>query len=198
MTKHCYKELPEGYEKIFEVDAKKTKTAVLMNVFALVLTIIMAAILILIVFKNNFHIVIGTDLLIIMLVLLVSLVLYMVLHELTHGILYKIMTKEKLKFGLTFSCAYCGVPNLYVDKKTALLALLAPFTVFSIVFLVPLIVFATTGNDLMSLFFILMFSIHFGGCIGDLYDTYLLLFKFKGEIYVKDDGAKQEFFQKNK
>ncbi len=196
MTKHCYKELPEGYEKIFEVDAKKKKTAILMNIFALVLTAMVAAITILIVFKDGFQIVVDSNLLIGMIILLVSLIVYMILHELTHGVVYKIMTKEKLKFGLTFSCAYCGVPGLYVDKKTSLLALLAPFIVFNILFLVPIIIFAIAGNDLMSLFFIIMFSIHFGGCIGDLYDTYLLLFKFKGEIYVKDDGAKQEFYQK--
>ena len=44
------------------------------------------------------------------------MVLYMVLHELTHGLFYKIFTHEKLKFGMTLTVAYCGIPRIYTKK----------------------------------------------------------------------------------
>ena len=39
-----------------------------------------------------------------------------------------------------------------------------------------------------------LFALHFGGCVGDLHATYLLLFKFKGDILMKDTGPKQTYY----
>ena len=77
------------------------------------------------------------------LVFVVSMVIYLVLHELTHGVGFLIFTREKLKFGMTLTVAFCGVPNAYVKKWPAVITTLLPFTVYSIVFL--LITFLTTN-----------------------------------------------------
>ncbi|MCQ2122483.1 MAG: DUF3267 domain-containing protein, partial [Fibrobacter sp.] len=61
------------------------------------------------------------------------MLVYIVLHELVHGAVYKLLTGQKLTFGFKASVAYCGVPDIYVYRRTALAALLAPFVVFDIV-----------------------------------------------------------------
>ena len=115
---------------------------------------------------------------------------YLVLHELVHGIVYKLMTREKLTFGISFSCAYCGVPDVFVTKKTALSALVAPFAVFTVAFALPI---AFVG-DYAALFLSFLLVLHFGGCSGDLYDMILLLFVIKGDVLMKDTGPKQTFY----
>ena len=46
----------------------------------------------------------------------------------------KIFTKQKLTYGFSLTYAYCGVPNIYVRKKEAIIACLAPLVIFSIIF----------------------------------------------------------------
>jgi hypothetical protein len=80
-------------------------------------------------------------------------IIYVILHELTHGLLYKILTKQKLTFGLTLSVAFCGVPHIYVNKKTALLSVLAPFVVYNIIF-IPLLIFLPGNFIYLTLFLV--------------------------------------------
>ncbi len=193
-------ELPEGYVAAKVVDAKDTKTAVLMNVFSF---IIIAALFIAIwfaVFKGEAFadsvkrlIVDESWKVIVRLVVFIVLFFgYIVLHELVHGIVYKAFTKQKLTFGLTLSVAYCGVPNVYVYRTAALCALLAPFVVFSIVFALPMF-FLKEYADLILCGALLAF--HVGGCVGDLYDTFLYAFVFRdGSTLMRDTGPKQTFF----
>lgn len=126
-----------------------------------------------------------------LLIFAVSIAAYLVLHELTHGAAYYLLTRQKLTFGLTFSVAFCDVPQIYVYKKAALIALLAPFVLFDMVFLLGVFLSTTLSIKLM---FALLFSLHFGGCVGDLYCTILLLLKFKVNILVNDTGPKQTFY----
>ena len=121
-----------------------------------------------------------------------AMVAYIILHELTHGIVYKVMTKQKLTFGLTLTVAYCGVPNIYVYRKTALCALLAPFLVFLPIF-TALPFFMKEPIDI--LWCALLWGMHVGGCVGDLYCTILYLFKFRDpRTLLRDTGPKQTFY----
>lgn len=191
-----YKILPEGYKVAKVVDAKEKKTSVLFVVFSFVLTaIILVPILLTFgglrsLYEENGR----TGMLIADGVFLVSMVLYIVLHELVHGAAYKAMTGQKLTFGFTLTVAFCGVPDVYTSRKTALVALLAPFVTFSVI-LIPLTIWFYSFNKLYYLLSGVLFAIHFGGCIGDLYMTYLLLFKYKDpRTLMNDTGPKQTIF----
>ena len=139
---NSYKNLPEGYEAVREIDAVGNKrVAVGLNAAALLISALSGTLLYFLRFRRftftvdeiNF----GAYLLF-TLGLLLSMFVYLVLHELVHGIVYKLMTREKLTFGISFSCAYCGVPDVFVTKKTALSALVAPFAVFTVAFALPI------------------------------------------------------------
>lgn len=194
-SKYYTKELPDGYQPAKTVDVGEKRFAILMNLAATLLTAVVGVGGFFLKFAgdpgsaipdlSNVWLFEGW-----LFAILVSLIIYLVLHELTHGIVYKILTGEKLTFGLKLSCAFCGVPDVYVTRKTALLALLAPFTVFSVAFLVPF--FLLSGS--LSFSFLVLFSLHFGGCAGDLYDTFLLLFRLKGNLLMRDTGPRQTFY----
>ena len=191
-----YKELPEGYKEAMVVDAKAKKTSVIFTLSSLVLT---AAILLPVLFTfGGLGALIEEygrkTMLIADAVFLVCVVSYIVLHELVHGAAYKAMTHQKLTFGMTLTCAFCGVPDIYVSRKTALVALLAPFLTFSAI-LIPLTIWFYSFNMLYYLLSGILFAVHFGGCIGDLYMTSLLLFKFKDpRTLVNDTGPKQTIY----
>lgn len=201
--KNSYKELPEGYKLVKEIDAVKDKKfVVLLNIFCVLLTVISGAavwILKSLVAGNDwfeFEVNILKEPIfqkeLFIFIFIVCICAYMILHELVHGLVYKLMTKEKLTFGITLSCAYCGVPNVYVTRKTALLSLMAPFTLFSIIFL--LVIFLTNGW--VATLSLILFAIHFGGCVGDLYCFIILMTKLRGDILMKDTGPKQTFYAK--
>lgn len=189
MEKNFERELPAGYEEVFSFDAKDKKTVIRMNIAAIVISF--ALLLIPIVWMGIPRSVIE-HLLLFLIVMIVSIAAYLVLHELVHGIAYKLLTHEKLTFGITPSVAYCGVPHIYVYRRAALISLLAPFTVFGIIFLLGMILLWGTFAGYL---FGVLFAIHFGGCSGDLYDTYLYLTRFKDPMtLMQDTGPKQTFY----
>ena len=191
-----YKTLPEGYREVKVVDAKEKKTSVVFTLCSLLLTAL-PLIPVLLTFGGLrfLHEEYGrTRMLAADGVFLVSMVLYIVLHELVHGAAYKALTHQKLTFGFTLIVAFCGVPDVYTSRKTALIALLAPFVTFSVI-LIPLTIWFYSFNRLYYLLSGILFAIHFGGCIGDLYMTYLLLFKFRDpRTLMNDTGPKQTIF----
>ena len=194
-SKNYARELPEGYRLIKTVDAGEKRLGILMNIGAAVLSTAVGVAGFFLKFGKNpgSSVTFGGSIWVVegaLLGLLACFIAYLVLHELTHGIVYKILTGEKLTFGLKLTCAYCGVPDIYVTRKTALLSLLAPFTVFSVAFLVPFVLLSGP----LSLGFLILFALHFGGCVGDLYDTFLLLFRLKGKLLMRDTGPKQTFY----
>lgn len=187
-----YKELPECYIEDKVIDAKDKKTSFKFILYSTLLLILTCVAL----FPRVFSLRDNRDsnLLIVDIAFIISMFAYIVLHELTHGLVYKIMTHEKLTFGMTLTVAYCGVPNLYVTKKTALLSILAPFTVFAVLLLPPIFII----DDLyICAALSLIFAIHFSGCVGDLYGAIVLIFKYKGkDILMNDTGPKQTFYIK--
>lgn len=184
-------ELPEGYREAYRIDAKNKKTGILLNVIALALTV--GTLLILWPFLNAPA---GEEALILsplrFLLFAAALLGTLVLHELTHGAAYKLLTRQKLSFGVTPLCAYCGLPDLYVTRRTALIAVLAPFVLFSLL-LGALTAFLPLWVD--RFFAALLFAIHFGGCAGDLLVAALLLFRFRSpDVLLRDSGPAQIFY----
>ncbi len=193
------KELPAGYKQALYINAKSAKFGI---VFNLIGTLIMAAVMAIAVlplavsgelswniFKAD-----PLTLLIADLVTIVSLFGYIVLHELVHGIAYKSLTGEKLTFGMSWSCAFCGVPHIFTYRKTALIAVVAPFAVFTLLF-IPILILLYFVSPLYYLIAAFVFAMHFGGCIGDLYVLYLILIKFKGQmLLMRDTGPEQYFY----
>ena len=189
--KHFETDLPAEYREAFTIDAASKKTGVTLN---LVAAVIMAAVLIpaiLIIRPGNilegfsfsrYLITIGT------------LLVYLVLHELVHGAAYKLLTRQKLTFGFTATVAYCGVPDIYVYRRASMIALLAPFCVFTVVFGLAV---ALLQDPWDKTFAAAVLAIHLGGCVGDLYDTGLYLFRFRDPgTLMRDTGPRQTFYVK--
>lgn len=186
------KELPESYQEIYVVDATTKKFTIVMNLAALLITLIIT-ISGTIIIRPSLREIFDTPFLTIrMLVFTVILFAYIVLHELVHGLFYKILTKQKLKFGFSVTVAFCGVPDIYVYRSTAMVALLAPFIIFLPVFIIPAIFCPFAIDKFLAVF---MLASHVGGCTGDLYDTFLYCFKFKNPMtLMQDTGPKQTFY----
>ena len=185
-------ELPEGYEPVFEVDATNKKLSVWLNVGAFVLFLALFVPLVFLIrpFRSGV-----TFRPLSCLIFILAMFAYIVLHELLHGAAYKILTGRKLTFGFKGTVAFCGVPDIYVYRKTALISLLTPFTVFFFVFGAAVLLISEPVEKFLSG---ILFSMHVSGCIGDLYDTCLYLFRFRDpKTLMQDTGPKQTFYEKN-
>ena len=196
--KHFETQLPEGYTEVKRINAKKASFGIVMNLIAL---LVLAAVVTpaVISVKDRFRDDLTASLenasfFIIWLGFFVSLFAYIVLHELVHGIAYKLLTHRKLTFGISWSCAFCGVPDVYVYRRAALIALLSPFLVFSAI-LIPLTV--CLSNALLKCCAAFLLGLHLGGCSGDLYDTFLFLFRYREpDVLVRDTGPEQVIYRK--
>ena len=187
--KHFEKDLPAGYREAFTLDAADKKTGLLLNLAAGIAMALIIAAAALILRPRGFleHCTLGRSLL-----LLAALFLYLVLHELTHGAAYKLLTGQKLTFGLTATVAYCGVPDIYVYRTAAMISLLAPFCVFTLVFGGLTLALADPWDKMYAA---VLLAIHLGGCAGDLYDTGLYLFRFRNpRTLMRDTGPRQTFY----
>lgn len=184
-------ELPEGYEEAYYIDAKNKRTAVILSVASFLISIplfIVCILPILPVLLESEMVLWHT------LLICISFLLYIVLHELTHGAAYKILTGQKLTYGFTLAVAYCGVPDIYVYRRTAMIALLAPFVLFTPVILAAALMMDNAWDRVYMMF---LFASHIGGCVGDLYDTFLYLFRFKdNSTLMCDAGPMQTFYIK--
>ncbi len=187
-----YKDLPEGYKEAYCIDASKKSLGIILNVIALsIAAVIIAGLYIA---KIGFVLIPLADIqtFLALFALCVALIAYLVVHELTHGLFYKLLTRQKLRFGFTLTVAYCGLKEGYVNKKTGLLAVLAPLVIHS-VWMVLLIVFLPA--NVWAVMVIFLFALHFSGCIGDMWVAATLIFRFKGNsVLVCDDGPCQRFY----
>lgn len=199
------RELPEGYSERKHVNAKSFGFGLVMNLIALAIFAAVTVPLVLMlnirsdaVSVSSFTVVVGVY------VGVFASLIYLVLHELVHGWAYKKRTGEKLTFGLSWSCAYCGVPNIYTYRRTALFAVLAPFVFFSAVMVAvgaaSFAVYMCAASDIAitaaALVFVanaVVFGLHLGGCSGDLYVTLLLLTKFKDDRALMRDTGPEMF-----
>ena len=183
--------LPEGYRLAVHLDAKSVKLGVIMNLAALVLAaVVMALAVFAFVLLGGARERISVPPLIALSVFCVGELGYMVLHELTHGFVYKHTTGEKLTFGMSWSCAFCGVPNIYVYRKTAIRACAAPLVVFSAIFLL-LTVVSYCLSPILYFVFALLLALHLGGCSGDIYGLLLLAKHKDARVLMRDTGPEQ-------
>lgn len=186
--------VPEGYREVYHIDAANKKTGVLMTLGSLFI----AAILIFVFFKTAGKIDIDlSGLFKYYIVFLVSMIAYIVLHELTHGAVYKALTKEKLRFGITWSAAFCGVPDIYTYRSAALKSLVAPFALFTVI-LIPVLAWLRGFDAGWYIAVGVIFSLHVSGCVGDLFMTLLFLAKFKDPAtLMRDTGPEQWIYMKD-
>ena len=192
------KELPDGYCEVFHFNAKSIKVGVIFNLIALVVLIaVMAA-------GRWIYVATGApeprisldgiELAVAMLGFVAVMVLYIVLHELVHGFCYKRMTGERLTFGLSWSCAFCGVPNIYTYRKTAIVAASAPLVLFTVL-LLPVCATLMLVHPYLYVLGLFLFGLHLGGCSGDCYLVGLLLFRYKdSDTLVRDTGPEQSIY----
>ena len=193
MKKTFEKELPGGYRQVFYINAKNALVGIVMNVIAffVMIAVIVFAFLLLFLKGNVDFTISPEETLIGLLCFLLGMVAYMVLHELVHGAVYKMETGEKLTFGLSWSCAFCGVPSIYVYRKSALFAVAAPLVVFSVV-LLALCVGMYFCNPLAFILSSVLFGLHLGGCSGDIFVIGLLLLKYRSpSVLIRDTGPEQ-------
>lgn len=189
-----FEELPQGYKEVYHLNAKQAKWSIIFTLgsflmaLAIILPCILAVDIVGAVSWSSYSTAIA------LIVLCACIIGYIVLHELVHGAAYKALTGSKLTFGITLTVAFCGVPNIYVTRKTALIALLAPFTVFSIIFS-ALAAWLYFVNATYYAVVIILLGLHFGGCIGDLYTAILLFTKYRdGRLLMRDTGPEQMFY----
>ena len=191
--KYFESELPEGYRAVKTIDAKDKKVGIILNLIALIPITISLVIAYFAmgkptIFSDDEN---AWENLICILVCFAVLIAYIILHELVHGAVYKFFTREKLTFGLTLTVAFCGVPKIYVYRKPALVAVLAPFVTFLPIFLTLCFVLPTPFMRLLAAF---VLGMHIGGCSGDLWVSGLLLFKLRDNAtLINDTGPKQTF-----
>lgn len=184
------RELPQNYTEVYSIDAKSKKTGTIFTIFSLLIALPILAI----VFLNADFSAIdlrGDGIMGQYFAFLAIIIGYLILHELTHGAVYKILTHEKLTFGISWSVAFCGVPNIYTYRRTALLSLLAPFTLFSVI-LLPLTIWLHHINQIWYLICGVAFALHISGCVGDLYMAWLFLTRFRNPLtLMRDTGPAQ-------
>ena len=183
------KELPNGYVQVKHIDATDKKFGLILNLVASsVIGIFIAAAMFILGINEKLPLKWNVP---ILLAGALGMVLYIVLHELTHGAAYKLSTKEKLTYGLKWSCAFCGVPHIYVYRKASIFALVAPLTVFALI-LTPLTIWLYFVDSFAFVVSAVLLGYHFGGCSGDIYMFGLLLFKYRQKtLLVKDLGPEQ-------
>ncbi len=188
------RELPDGYRVVKTIDAKSKKLGIIFNSIAFLVVVAVVAMAFIPLLINTERLEDAEDVYFLGFFLLVSIFVYMILHEIVHGIAYKVQTGEKLTFGLSWSCAFCGVPKIFTYRKTALISVLAPLVVFTIVF-IPLLIISYFINANIYLMLAVLFGLHLGGSSGDIYVAYLLLVKYKDDTTLMNDtGPKMTMF----
>ena len=185
--------LPEGYRFLRAIDLQNDKkTALLVNVAALVIAVIMvvpAAFLVpffdlSVLEERPFFLLIECG------VLLIGMVLYILLHELVHGVFMKRFSGIKPRYGFTGLYAYAG-SDAFFSKTPYLIIAFAPIVLLGVFLLV--LNFLVPSDWFWAVY--LLQVINVSGAAGDLYVS-LLLAKTPKDILVKDVGTAMAVFTK--
>lgn len=201
MTEKTFeKELPGGYRITKSIDATSASFGLFFTLITLIILVLALALCALPIMlrKNEFlEAFTAKNSIVITLTFLAGYIVYMILHELTHGFAYKKLTAEKLTFGLSWSCAFCGVPHIFTYRKTALIAVTAPLILFTALF-IPALVITFFISPLAYVILALIFAFHISGCSGDIYVTLLFLLKYKDKnTLMNDTGPRMAIFTYN-
>ena len=188
MVDNC-KELPAGYKESFKINLQNDKkTAVIVNVFGLVIAVAMLVPAVFIwdwvaLFKEGFMLSIKCF------AVAIGAILYMVLHELVHGIFMKAYSGVKPKYGFTGMYAYAG-SSAYFNKKCYIIIALAPVVIWGIV-LAVLQIFLPGSWALIAY---VIQIINISGAAGDIYVTAKML-KCSDDILVNDTGTDMTVYE---
>lgn len=189
--KNYEKELPSGYTEALHINALDKKLGLILNIAALVIAAVVVLVGLIPIFLSEPLEYDNTKSFLVGIGFFLSMIAYMILHELVHGLAYKLLTREKLSFGFSWSCAWCGVPDIYVYRRASLIALVAPLITFTLV-LVPLSVCLYFVDCYIYIAALALFATHLGGCAGDIYMTLLLLTRYRdGAVLIRDTGPEQ-------
>ncbi len=188
MVYNC-KELPSGYKEKFKINLQKnTKTAVIVNLFAVV---IMAAMLVpsFLIWDWSVFVDGSWTASIKAFSIVGGMIVYMVLHELVHGIFMKGYGGVKPKYGFTGLYAYAG-SSAYFNKKCYIIIALAPIVILGIVLVVLQILLPISW----SLVAYIIQIINVSGAAGDIYVTAKML-KCSDDILVNDTGTDMTVYE---
>ncbi len=119
-----------------------------------------------------------------------AVLVYTTVHELTHGLVYVLFTHRKPVFGFAGTFAYCGVPGVYLKRPVAVLSVLAPFVLYTVLFVALLL---TLPMGVMWFVLLIVFMDHFGGCFADLY-AFVQMMRQSPALLVLDSGREQRFY----
>jgi len=193
---HFERALPDGYIAAYSINAKSKKIGLIFNLIAImIMAVTLISALLPFITGNKEYVFNATDALIAYPVFLLSMLAYIVLHELLHGLGYKITTHERLTFGISWSCAFCGVPKIYVYRKTAMIALILPLLTFTLILLPLSVLLFFYASSVVYTLSVLLFAIHLGGCVGDIYVLLLLSFKYRSKFtLINDTGPMQTIY----
>lgn len=195
MQRYYEENLPEGYSEALVIDANDKKHGRKMQIAAGITVAVLINLFFFIYALPRLGEIGAGFSVLKCLGVVIAYPLYIVLHELTHGLVYKLLTKKKLTFGFKPPSAYCGVPDVYTYRITSLLSLAAPFTVYSVIFI---LLFFIIGDPFSKAMLLLLFTLHISGCMGDLYGLRLYLFRFKSPATLrKDSGPRQAYYTKD-
>lgn len=178
--------LSQDYKEICSVDLQKNKkTAVFVNLLALIIAaILVVPMAFLVPLDTLFSFEKGMGVYFAKFgILLVGIIVYMVLHELVHGIAMKICGTKKIKYGFTGMYAFAGSEDYY-NKKAYLFIASAPVVLWGVVLAIvtPFISY----EWFWVVYFIQVNNL--SGAAGDLFVT-VKFSKLPKDILIKDYGV---------
>lgn len=178
--------LPEGYKELYAIDLHKDKKmALLVNVLAIVIAVVLAVPMTFIVpistlfdaerGMDDYWMRWGSAILL--------AIVYMVLHELVHGVAMKMCGTKKVKYGFNGMYAFAGSDDYY-DKRSYIFIALAPVVLLGIILAIVNVIVPVKW------FWIVYFLqiINLSGAAGDLFVT-VKFSRFPKDILVKDYGV---------
>lgn len=192
------RELPDGYKLVKHINALNARLGIILNLICLAVLAVVIVIAFIPIILNDISLIDVykeadfLERIVPLLATVAALFSYLVLHELVHGLAYKLLTGERLTYGISWSCAFCGVPNIYTYRKTALISVCAPLITFSVI-LIPLTIALYFVSPIAYVLSAIILGLHLGGCSGDVYVIYLLL-KFKNKKALMRDTGPEQFF----
>lgn len=186
--------LPEGYERIYCVNMKDKKFAILLNLAALLVFAALFVVgMLLVPLSALFDMSEGLGMYALRFgVLAVGYFAYIVLHEVVHGVVIRFYSGKWGNFGFNGLYAFAG-SEAYFPKVPYIVIALAPVVLFGVLF-------ALLNAFLPETWFWPIYLIACGnlaGAAGDFFVTFRFL-RMPRDILVRDGGVEMEVFAPGK
>ncbi len=190
-TMQSFKNLPDGYALIREIDALKNKhDFTRINLYAFIVFGAMMLMLI----KTPFEIPRMTetwfDMVLFSILISIAIVIYMVLHEVVHGIFIYLTSGEKPSLGIKLPYAFAG-SSMYFDKRSYIVIALAPIVLFGIMLCWFNIIVPTEWFW----FVYILQMINLSGSMGDVY-VFGIVLRLPSDTLAYDTGTQMQFYSK--